>query len=65
MIESRNKSEIVYSICVEDIQNEAQMHIKRELDDEELERAIKLIDYGIGESMFPIYGAIFDEINTK
>lgn len=57
-----NPNDIIYSICVEDIQNEAKIEIGRELNDDELSEFIKLLQYGLGENMILMYRNIFNEI---
>jgi hypothetical protein len=57
-----NPNDIIYSICVEDIQNEAKIEIGRELIDDELSEFIKLLQYGLGENMILMYRNIFNEI---
>ena len=60
-----NSTDIVYSICVEDIQNEAKSCLGRELNENELSNAIELLEYGIGESLVTMYSGIFDEISNE
>ena len=60
-----NATDIVYSICVEDIQNEAKFCLGRELNENELSNAIELLEYGIGESLVTMYSSIFDEISNE
>lgn len=60
-----NSTDIVYSICVEDIQNEAKSCLGRELNENELSNAIELLEYGIGESLVTMYSSIFDEISNE
>lgn len=55
-------SEIVYSINTDDIQNEAKIVLGRDLNQEELDKTIKLVQYGMGENMIIMYQYIFDEI---
>ncbi|MBO4876286.1 MAG: hypothetical protein J5542_13360 [Bacteroidales bacterium] len=55
-------SEIVYSIDTDDIQNEAKIVLGRNLNQEELDKTIKLVQYGMGENMIVMYQYIFDEI---
>ncbi len=57
-----NPNDIIYSICVEDIQNEAKIEIGKELNDDELSEFIKLLQYGLGENMILMYRNIFNEI---
>lgn len=58
-------SEIVYSIDTDDIQNEAKIVLGRDLNQEELDKTIKLVQYGMGENMIVMYQYIFDEILRK
>ncbi len=60
-----NSTDIVYSICVEDIQNEAKSCLGRELNENELSNAIELLEYGLGESLVTMYSSIFNEISNE
>lgn len=60
-----NSTDIVYSICVEDIQNEAKSCLGRELNENELSNAIELLEYGLGESLVTMYSNIFNEISNE
>lgn len=60
-----NSTDIVYSICVEDIQNEAKSCLGRELNEDELSNAIELLEYGLGESLVTMYSSIFNEISNE
>lgn len=53
---------ILYSICEEDIQNEAQYHLGRALTENELEIVADMLSNGIGETISPIYHEIFNAI---
>ncbi len=55
------KSEIIYSITVEDVQFEAMEQIGRELTEEEMLQFKKRLEYGIGENMLFTWNALFKE----
>lgn len=59
-MENINLDEIIYSICVEDIQTVAEEHIERELTFDEIESIKDLIAEKIDW-----YGAIAEAINAK
>ncbi|RYX83488.1 hypothetical protein EON73_03845 [bacterium] len=55
-----NLNEIIYSLCIEDIQNVAEQEIDRELTSEEIESIKDLVSANIDW-----YGAIADAISEK
>jgi hypothetical protein len=56
------EDDIVYAICERDIQNEAEYALGRKLTEDELEIALKGLNYGIGTSIGIIYHTIFTEM---
>ncbi|MBQ7389292.1 MAG: hypothetical protein IJW01_07980 [Paludibacteraceae bacterium] len=57
-------NDIIYSICVEDIQNEALNEVGEKLNKDELSLAIKLLQYSLGENMIILYKNLFKEVKT-
>ncbi len=58
---NENIDRVVYQITEGDLQNEANYHLGRHLNEDEVKRAVKLLGYGIGESIGIIYRTIFTE----
>lgn len=54
----------IFLIDIQDIQNEAFIALGRTLNDEEMDKAIKLLEFGLGEQMLMMYSNIFDEIQN-
>lgn len=54
----------IFVIDIQDIQNEAFIALGRTLNDEEMDKAIKLLEFGLGEQMLMMYSNIFDEIQN-
>jgi hypothetical protein len=54
--------DIVYSICEEDIQGEAEYALGRKLSEDEMQLAVDAVSEGIGASIGIIYNTIFTEI---
>ena len=54
----------IFSIGIQDIQNEALNTMGRYLTDAELEKAIKLLQYGLGENLIFMYHNLFSEIQN-
>ena len=59
-MEKQNREEIIYSLCIEDIQTVAEQEIEKELTIEEIEK----IKDSISEKI-DWYGAIADSIREK
>jgi hypothetical protein len=59
------KDNLVYSITEKDIQYEAIEQIGRELNEEEMLLFTKRLHYGIGENMFLIWPAVFEEFKNR
>lgn len=57
-------NDIIYSICVEDIQNEALNEVGEKLNKDELSLAIKLLQYSLGENMIILYKNLFKEVKN-
>lgn len=55
---------ILYSICEEDVQNEAQCYLGRKLTGDELKIVVDMLSDGIGETISPIYNEIFNRIKN-
>ncbi|MDD4683959.1 MAG: hypothetical protein PHD45_01845 [Bacteroidales bacterium] len=56
---------IIYSIEIDDIQEESLIHLERKLSDDELEIVRKKLEWGINTSLPIIYDSIFDDIKYK
>jgi len=60
------KNEIIFVITKEDLQDEAMENIGRELTDDEINTAIKGINYGLGTMALDVtYHTIFTEMIKK
>ena len=59
------ENDIVYAICERDIQSEAEYSLGRELTEDEMQSAVKMLEYGVGESLMGIMSAIMDEIKQR
>jgi hypothetical protein len=53
-------NEIIWSLALQDLQEEAQERLGEYLDEEEIERAKKLISYGLGEIINSVYDGVFE-----
>ena len=60
-----DKNKIIYSITIEDLQNEAERILGRNLDESEIQQTKKYLEFGIGESIGIIYNTIFNELISK
>jgi hypothetical protein len=58
-------NKILYSVSTHDIQAECIQRYERLLNDTELEKAEKLLEWGIGENLNLIYDTIFSEIKNE
>ena len=56
------KNEIVFDITVEDLQNEANKKIGRELTDDEINVAQKGLEFGLLTDIDTVYNTIFGEM---
>lgn len=56
------QNDVVYAICEEDIQNEAEERLGRKLTEEELLGTVDRLSDGIGESLHFIYNAVFEDL---
>jgi hypothetical protein len=56
------KNEIVFAITVEDLQNEANKKIGRELTDDEINVAQKGLEFGLLTDIDTVYNTIFGEM---
>ena len=61
-MEKYDNDKVLYSIVVEDIQNEAKYILGRELSDDEIDIVKDGLDWGIGETIGIIYHTILTEI---
>ena len=59
---SLRSNNTIYSITREDLQFEAKLNLGRELNEEEIIKAKKHLEFGLGESIGIIYNTIFKEI---
>ncbi len=57
-------NDIIFALRVDDIQQEANNYLGRKLNKEELEKFSNLLSDGMGETISPIYAAIFDVIKN-
>ena len=58
-------NEIIWSLTLRDLQEEAQERLGEYLNEEEVERAKKLISYGFGETTSLFYDGIFEVIKNE
>lgn len=59
-------NEILLTITKEDLQEEANHYLGRNMNDEEYQKAKKLFEYGIGENMSLVLQEVFYELlNNK
>jgi hypothetical protein len=58
----QSKNEIILSICIEDLQNEALEKIGRILNDDEIEIAKKGLEMGLLTDIDTVYNTIFFEM---
>ena len=65
MVRYSKEKDVVYAICAKDIQSEAEYSLGRELTEDEMQSAVKMLEYGIGESLMGIMNAIMDEIKHQ
>jgi|WetSurMetagenome_2_1015567.scaffolds.fasta_scaffold141637_2 hypothetical protein len=61
-MDKQNKNKIVFSICIEDLQNEAIEKMGRMLTDDEIAVAKKGLEMGILTDIDSIYNTIFFEM---
>lgn len=61
-MDKQNKNELVFSICIEDLQNEAIEKMGRMLTDDEIEIAKKGLEMGLLTDINSIYNTIFFEM---
>ena len=59
------EKDIVYAICKKDIQSEAEYFLGRELTEYEMQSAVKMLEYGVGESLMGIMSTIMGEIRQQ
>jgi hypothetical protein len=55
-----NAETSVYKLTIGDLQMEAQERLGRLLNENEISRAEKILEYGLGETISPIYNGIFE-----
>ncbi len=55
------KNSIIYSLCIEDLQNDANIYLGRNLNEDEIIKACKKLQFGLGENLTYIYSTIFNE----
>lgn len=56
------ENEILFSITKEDLQDEANHYLGRNMNEEEYAKAKKLLEFGIGENLRHTYWGVFFEI---
>lgn len=56
---------IIYSICVEDIQDQAQIYLGRHLTQDELKVFEDQLSDGLGETISPIFNEIFSGFQNE
>ena len=52
----------IFSIDIQDVQDEAIIALGRTLSEDEMDKAIELLEFGLGENMVIMYRNIFNEI---
>lgn len=52
----------IFSIDIQDVQGEALIALGRTLSEDEMDKAIELLEFGLGENMVIMYRNIFNEI---
>ena len=61
----KTDNEVLYIITKNDLQEEAEHYLGREMDEEEYSKAKKLLEFGIGENLIYTYWSIFFLILNK
>jgi hypothetical protein len=60
-----SENDVIYSLCVGDLQEEAKSHLKRELTTDEIICVKDLLSDGLGENLGGIFSAIFSELPQR
>jgi hypothetical protein len=58
-------TDVIYSICAGDLQEEAKTYLNRELTTDEIIVLQDLLSDGLGENLDGIYSAIFSELSQR
>lgn len=64
-MQRNNKNTLIFTIGVEDLQNESFSRLGRRLEDKEIEIATKGLESGLLFDIDSVYGAIFEEIKEE
>jgi hypothetical protein len=60
-----NADTLVYKLTIGDLQMEAQERLGRLLNDDEISRAGKILEFGLGETISPVYDSIFEILREE
>lgn len=59
------RSDLLFYITKEDLQNEAMSKLNRKINDDEMNEGKDMLEWGIGESINIIYNEIFYSLENK
>jgi len=64
-MEQLNRNDLIYWIDKDFVQNTAQERIGRSLNDDEIERLTKLIEFGLWDAVYDVVKIAIDEVNQN